>query len=181
MVPAGGLGTTLTRQRWDRVALAGRSELVENAMRSLLPNLSRVLTAGESRRRSIFVKLEDVDRAVPLQSLGDGVSRVFSIAVALVLAADGTLLVDEVENGLHHSVQHEVWESVFRIAEDLNVQVFATTHSWDAVVAFQAAANRSAAKGMLYRLESEPDGSIYVERYTERDVAVAAEHQVEVR
>lgn len=180
-IPAGGLDAYHIRELWDRLAVAGEAESVERAMSSIWPDFDRALTAGEAGRRSVFVKLKGIARAVPLQSLGDGVQRVFALAVGLVLAQGGALVVDEVENGLHHTAQHEVWESIFSLAEQLNVQVFVTTHSWEAVVAFQAAANRSPAAGMLYRLEREQDGSVYVERYTEKDVAVAAEHQVEVR
>lgn len=113
--------------------------------------------------------------------MGDGVNRVFGIALGLILSRGGALLLDEVENGLHHSVQDQVWEATFALAEQFDVQVFATTHSWDAVVAFQAAANQSDSDGLLYRLEREADGAIYAERYTEEEVAVAAEQQVEVR
>ncbi|HEX6042111.1 AAA family ATPase [Longimicrobium sp.] len=180
-VPAQGLDAREARELWDRLAVTGDVSLVEDAMRSIWPTFERAVSAGDNGRRSVFIKLRDVARAVPLQSLGDGVQRVFALAVALALSSGGALTVDEVENGLHHTAQLEVWDSMFLLAEKLNVQVFATTHSWEAVVAFQEAANRSPSKGMLYRLEREDDGSIYAERYTERDVAVATEHQVEVR
>ncbi len=180
-IPAGGLDAGDAREWWDRLAVTGDVALVEDAMRTIWPAFERALSAGDNGRRSVFIKLRDESRVVPLQSLGDGVQRVFALAVALALASGGALTVDEVENGLHHTAQLEVWNSVFLLAEKLNVQVFATTHNWEAVVAFQDAANRSPARGMLYRLEREEDGRIYAERYTEHDVAVAAEHQVEVR
>jgi hypothetical protein len=78
-------------------------------------------------------------------------------------------------------VQWEVWDGIFALAAELDVQVFASTHSWDAVVGFQYAANRSPDLGILYRLEREPEGELYAERYTEEDVAIAAEQQIEVR
>jgi len=113
--------------------------------------------------------------------MGDGINRVFGIALALVQAQDGALLIDEVENGLHYTIQEDVWRAILLLAEDLRVQVFATTHSWDCIVAFQEAANRSPVNGMLYRLEREEDGTVYAETYTEDEVAIATEQQVEVR
>jgi predicted ATPase len=181
MIGAGGLDPVRMREMWDRVAVAGQEGLVEDALRTVVPDLDRVLLVGESSRRSVLLKLSGATRPIPIQSMGDGVYRVFGIALGLVLSRGGALLLDEVENGLHHSVQLEVWESILALAQQFNVQVFATTHSWDTVVAFQAAANESSASGMLYRLEREADGSIYAERYTDAEVAVAAEQQVEVR
>ncbi len=65
------------------------------------------------------------------------------MTLALVNSSNGFLLIDEFENGLHYSVLHKVWKLIFRLAKDLNVQVFATTHSHDCVTAFQAASQNS--------------------------------------
>jgi energy-coupling factor transporter ATP-binding protein EcfA2 len=181
MIGSGGLDARRMREMWDAVALAGHDNLVEDALRAIVPDLDRILLVGESGRRSILLKLSNAARPVPIQSMGDGFNRVFGIALGLILSRGGALLLDEVENGLHHSVQHEVWQATFALAQRFDVQVFATTHSWDAVVGFQAAANQSDAAGLLYRLERDADGEIYAERYTEEEVAVAADQQVEVR
>jgi hypothetical protein len=182
-VPAQGLDALQLFSMWDQAAAAGYAEKMEEALRAVVPELERIYLLGEPGgvRRSIALQLSGTTRPMPLTTMGDGTNRVFGLALACARAEGGVLLVDEVENGLHHSVHAEVWESIFALAEQLNVQVFATTHSWDAVVGFQHAANRSPAEGMLYRLEREAEGEIYVERYTEREVAVAAEHQIEVR
>ena len=68
--------------------------------------------------------------------LGEGTNRIFTIALALVNARNNILLIDEIDLGLHHSVQEKLWEIVFRFSKELNVQVFATTHSQDCVQAF---------------------------------------------
>ncbi|HEX2210868.1 MAG TPA: AAA family ATPase [Longimicrobium sp.] len=180
-VPANGVEPYFTRNLWDQIVLAGDHELVESALRSIIPDLERIVVVGEARARTVLCKLAGTTHPVPIMSMGDGANRIFGLAVSLVQSRGGALLIDEVENGLHYSVQPEVWDFLLSAAEDLDVQVFATTHSWDSVVAFQEAANRSPAEGMLYRLEREPGGAIYVERYNEKDLAIAAEQQVEVR
>jgi hypothetical protein len=182
-VPAQGFERTRLAQMWDQVAAAGYAPQVEASLRAVVPELERIylLGGGDGGGRSVALQLAGADRPVALSSMGDGTNRVFGLALACIRSRGGVLLADEVENGLHYTVQLEVWESLFTLAQELNVQVFATTHSWEAVVAFGAAAKRSAGEGMLYRLEREDNGEIYAERYTEEDVAVAAEHQVEVR
>jgi energy-coupling factor transporter ATP-binding protein EcfA2 len=180
MLGASGLSPHQTRQMWDRVAVAGQEILVEEALRIIVPDLERILLVGESGNRSVLLKLKGSTRPVPMQGMGDGVNRVFGIAVALILSRGGALLVDEVENGVHYSIQEEMWSAIFSLASKFDVQVFATSHSWDAVLGFQLAANQSAADGMLYRLE-RADGGVYAERYTEQEVAVAAAQSVEVR
>jgi hypothetical protein len=182
-IPAQGLDAARLSEMWDQAVEAGYAPEVEEAIRSVVPELERIYLIGETAAggRSLYLQLQGTPRPMPLTSMGDGTTRVFAIALSCVRARGGALLVDEVENGLHHTLQADVWAAMFGLAGRLNVQIFATTHSWDAVVGFQHAATNSPSHGMLYRLEREPDGKIYAEQYTEKDVAVAARAQVEVR
>lgn len=184
LVPAGGLSASRTAVLWDRAAAAGRGPDVEHALRSIVPDLDRVYLLGDSHAasRSIALALRGAARPVPLRSMGDGVNRVFGIALALVLAQEGVVLIDEVENGLHYSVQEEVWRAVFLLANELDVQVFATTHSWDGIRAFAAASNESAAlEGTLHRLENRGQDTLRDIELTEKDLAIVARQRIEVR
>ena len=128
-----------------------------------------------------MVRTEGEDRPVPLRSLGDGALRLFSVALALANSRDGFLLIDEAENGIHHSVQRDFWWMVLQTAQANNVQVVATTHSWDCVRGFaEAAIENETAEGVLYRLDRLPAGLQAVE-YTEDDLRVATEQSIEVR
>ena len=80
--------------------------------------------------------MNNLEFAIPLKHLGDGINRIFTIALALVNAKNKILLIDEIDLGLHHSVQKKLWEIIFKFSKELNVQVFATTHSQDCVEAF---------------------------------------------
>lgn len=50
--------------------------------------------------------------------------------------------IDEIENGLHYTVQAEFWTYLFRLAQQFNVQIFATTHSIEMIRAFAAVAQK---------------------------------------
>lgn len=127
-----------------------------------------------------FVKLESFEEPLPLRALGDGANRLFGLALALASARDGLLLVDEIENGLHYSVQPDVWRLVFEMATRLNVQVFATTHSYDCIKAFEEAARESEEEGVLVRLARKGDRTL-VGEFDERELEIAVEGEIEVR
>jgi predicted ATPase len=91
------------------------------------------------RERAAFVKLKGSSVPVSMSSQGEGVNRLLGIALGLVNARGGMLLVDEIENGIHYSVQPQLWRLILATARDLSVQVFATTHSWDAVEGLRSA------------------------------------------
>ena len=140
------------------------------------------MVAGEvsSRIRTAIVRSGSFRRPVPLRSFGDGLNRLFAIALSIVNARGGVLLVDEFENGLHYSVQLDAWRMMFRLAQELAVQVFATSHSQDVVNAFQEAAVESPEEGVLLRLTRRGDDIIPVVA-DEDELAIAARHSIEVR
>ena len=128
-----------------------------------------------------FVKVEGNRRPVPLRSLGDGALRLFGVALGIANSRDGFLLIDEAENGIHHSLQRDFWRMVLQTAQANNVQVFATTHSRDCIRGFaQAAAESEDTEGILVRL-SWRDGTLRAIEYREDELAIAAEQGIEVR
>ena len=123
---------------------------------------------------------------VPLRSLGDGAVRMYGVALALANSQDGILLIDEAENGLHHSVQSDFWKMVIQTAQQNNVQVIATTHSWNCVAGFsRALTTLEVAEGVLIRLDRIGD-FLWPEflrpvEYTAEDLQVTTRQGIEVR
>lgn len=120
-------------------------------------------------------------RLVPIPLLGDGVKRVLSIVLAMASASGGVVLIDEVENGLHYSVQKHVWLAIAEAARRLDVQVFATTHSWECLVkAHEAFAEDTAYDFRWHRLQNVRDEVQSVSH--DRDMVEAALYSgVEIR
>lgn len=168
---------------WDAIALTNGEKQVVEALRIIAPDIEAVSMIGSetsSRPRTAIAKSRQFRAPVSLRTFGDGVNRLFGIILSLVNAEGGVLLVDEIENGLHHSILPEVWRVIFRMAEELNIQVFATTHSWDCVDAFQQAANEHPEVGVLARLTAY-DGRIIPTLFSENELRIAARDQIEVR
>jgi predicted ATP-dependent endonuclease of OLD family len=72
---------------------------------------------------------------LPLAQVGQGVYRLATILADIIGEKTDVLLIDEIENGLHHSVQKQVWTGLAEVAKELNVQIFATTHSGECLQA----------------------------------------------
>lgn len=171
---------------WDGVALTGSEDRATQALNLALDRaVDRVAMVGDvrdqSRGRHVIVKLQDRDTPVPLKSLGDGATRLFGVALALAGSRNGMLLMDEVENGIHHSVHDDFWRMILRTAEENDVQVLATTHSFDCVRGFaKAAVESDTSEGVLVRLEREAE-RIRAVVYSEDELEAAAKHRIEVR
>ena len=172
-------------RHWDGVALTDDESRAAQALNIALDGgVERVAMIGEwtdrAGRRAV-AKIKGQPRPVPLRSLGDGAMRMFGVALALANSQDGFLLIDEAENGVHHSVQRSYWRMVLQAAQEYNVQVFATTHSWDCVRGFaQALADAETVKGAYFRMDRRGDCLRAVE-YSDDGFKVAAKQGIEVR
>lgn len=152
-----------TATLWDNIALTDKEDFVLRGLKLIEPRIDRVnFIQGGRRGRIPVIRVTGIDRPIPLHGLGDGVTRIFEIMLALVNAEDGFLLIDEFENGLHYSVQAMAWQTVLELAASLNVQVFATTHSSDCVEAFQHVSEAAAGEMILTRMIAE-DGTVRAE------------------
>ena len=173
---------------WDRVALTDDENRAVEALRLVFgETVKRAAVIGDDRKsvprfgRRAVVRIAGQELPVPLRSLGDGAVRLFGVALALANSQGGFLLIDEAENGIHYSLQRDFWRMVLLTAQANNVQVFATTHSWDCMAGFaQAAVEAEGVEGALVRLESVGENVRAVE-YSERQLQVAAEQGIEVR
>ena len=172
-------------ERWNAIALTADEDRVVKALQPILgEQLIRIAISGdEKHHRRMMAKLRDQLFPVPLKSLGDGALRLCVLALALANSRDGFLLIDEAENGIHHSVQRDYWRMVSQAAHDNNVQVIATTHSYDCVRGFaQAMTECDGIEGALVRLERKDEETCAVE-YSERNLKAIAKQPaaVEVR
>ena len=171
---------------WDGVVLTDDEVRAVKVLRLVASTaLERVaLRSSDNRRRHadqhFVAKLRGHRNPVPLKSLGDGATRLLGVSLSLSNSKNGFLLIDEAENGLHHSVHHDFWRTVLQAADENNVQVLATTHSFSCVRGFAKAAVESDSDGVLVRIERQDDNTRAVS-YTEEELQVAAEQGIEVR
>lgn len=181
-----GVDSSLLSRWWDGVALTPFEDEVTKALKLIAPSVSAVTFVNRSTRegnpeRIPVVRVESRDFPIPMKSLGEGVNRMFGLALALVSSQNGLLMVDEIETGLHYSVQADMWRLVFKTARELNVQVFATTHSSDCIRAFEEAAREDTeAEGMLIRLENK-NGKVRAVAFDEEDLEIVVNEGIEVR
>jgi AAA15 family ATPase/GTPase len=127
---------------WDNITLTDKENFVIDALRIIEPSTDRIAFIESVRSERIAViKTKSNSNIVPLRSSGDGINRVLTIILGMVNCDNGYFLLDEFENGLHYTVQEKLWKIIFELAEKLDVQVFATTHSNDCIAAFQQVLN----------------------------------------
>jgi hypothetical protein len=180
---ANGLNNEDLGRLWDEITLTPLEKHIVAALKLLYADIEAINIVGTDSllERLPKIRVKGSSEPLPLRSLGDGVNHMFGIILALTNAQNGIALIDEIENGLHYSVQYEMWRLVFRLAKVLNIQVFATTHSWDCIETFQRAATEDEGQaGMLIRLQTQGD-DVVPTLFDERKLAIATRNQIEIR
>jgi len=168
---------------WDNITLTEKEQFVIDALKIIEPSTERIAFIEENlRERTSVIKLSNSNRVFPLRSMGDGINRILTIILALVNSDNGFLLIDEFENGLHHTVQEQLWEIIFQLSQRLNVQVFATTHSEDCIIGFENTLNNNSnlLGGKLIRLDNI-NGIIKQVEFNANELRIANDYNIEIR
>lgn len=177
-------------EKWDSIVFTDAEKEVVNALSIIEPTIQGIAFIQDKNKvtgeRTAIVRLQGQAQPVPLKSLGDGMQRLLQIALNIYQAKDGFLLIDEFENGLHYSVQEKVWGLIFEMAKRLNIQVFATTHSWDCIEAFsKVAVERTDVEGLLFRMgrsaKTSDNGKIIATIFDEAKLERMTQADMEIR
>ena len=154
-----------------------RGDLLLNALQMIEPKLRSVEDSSASGHPMIWGDI-GLSELVPLSVMGDGMRLIARLILAISAAPHGVVLVDEVENGLHHSVLGKVWKAIQQAAIQFDTQVFATTHSFECV----EAAHKSLSENNVsfHRLEVH-DQSVFCVSYGPSEIKAAIAHGLEVR
>ncbi len=99
-----------------------------------------------STKAGLYIKLEN-STYEPLSNFGDAVKnliRYFTPIFEKELFKNSQtlsiLLIDEIENGIHYTAHYDFWRNIFKLSKELNVQIFATTHSLEMIQQFNKVA-----------------------------------------
>lgn len=125
-------------ERYSRLEEVGKEKEILPVLQTLEPRLKRLAVLAGMSGPMIHGDI-GLDRMVPVPFMGEGVGRLMTILLAIVSCTGGVVLVDEIETGLHYSAMTGVWSALARAARQFDVQIIATTHSWECLKAAQQA------------------------------------------
>jgi hypothetical protein len=181
-------------QLWSSIVLTTDEDRVIRALRILEQGIERIAQVqigpiaflgmggyNFPTRGGFFVRLANNEKRIPIGSFGDGIWRMLALAVALVRAKDSLLLVDEIDTGLHHTVMADMWKLINEAAELFNVQVFATTHSYDCVYSLARICREVEDAKSQITIQRIETGKKHAVPFTEAEILIAAQRNIEIR
>jgi predicted ATPase len=158
-------------------------EMVHAILRAVDPRITRVRVDPVEEGNIIAVDI-GLTESIPLSQAGQGIYRLVAVLSDLIGETPQVCIIDEIENGLHHTVLKQVWRGLAEISRKLGVQIFATTHSRECMEAAQAvfldedkAGERDFAVIQLMRVKDRIEGKVL----DEARVEAALENEIELR
>lgn len=165
---------------YDNLVINNKEDDILKALKIIEPRLTKIRSVS-TKLGSILYGDIGIGNLIPLPLIGGGIVRLAGISLHIANAPKGVVLIDEFENGLHHSVMTKIWQAVNIMSEETNTQIFATTHSWECIKSAHKAFSESKCYDFrLHRLEYFKD-KIHAITYSQEDLDSAVNYDMEVR
>ena len=163
--------------RLGRLRRQKQGDLLLKALQVIEPKLQSIEDNSSSGTPIIWGDI-GLSELVPLPAMGEGMTQIARLVLAIASVPNGVVLVDEVENGIHHSVLPDVWRAINEAAKQFRTQIFATTHSFECIEAAHQALGSDGFR--LHRLEAS-DAENRCVTYEPDSLDAAIRHNFEVR
>lgn len=133
-------------------------KLVIDFMKEIDPEINDItLTEVGDIKRFIVDSDKFKEMNLNITNYGEGIQRIFEIALAFAYSKNGVLCIDEFDTAIHYSLLIEFTRFIQILADKFNVQVFLSTHSAECINAFvqNGYSNENIS---AYNLENTNDG-----------------------
>jgi energy-coupling factor transporter ATP-binding protein EcfA2 len=138
-------------------------EIMERLLHKVDPRVKKVRVDAAEDGNHVLMDL-GLSQMLPLSQAGQGMYRLVSMMAGLIGDRPNLALIDEMDDGIHHSVLADVWTGIAEAADLLGIQVFVTTHSYECIQAAHEAFSKRGNYGLgiiqLFRLKDHVEGLV---------------------
>lgn len=128
------LSSSALAREYDKADIKGHAANLLKAIQVIDKSIAEIKTfnIGEP---SVYLRRQGGEY-LPIYLYGEAVSKATDFILRMINDPNSVLLIDEIENGIHHANQYDLWKIIFALSSICNVQIFATTHSREMIQAF---------------------------------------------
>ncbi len=109
-----------------------------DSLKTLIPHLTNLETSEIiDKKNALILYQDDIDASLPLATFGEGAIKLFRVLMEIIVWKNQRLMIDEIDNGLHHARLSDYLQTVLQTADTQNTQLFATTHNLECLQKLQ--------------------------------------------
>ena len=169
--------------RYSQLDLENKAAQILDIVKLIEPRITKLSVVAIGDMTELHADVDGFPRKVPISLMGDGVGRTLSISLSILASSGGIVLVDEIENGLHHSKLPEYWTAISNACIAANCQLIATTHSYECLAAAAKSTSSIDPNSFSYtRIDRIKDsGKLKAVQYSSDELSAALDAEFEVR
>ena len=167
-------------QKFGQLDIIGKQEEVVKFLKIIEPDLKSLSTVATGDTSLIHGDI-GLSRKIPVPYMGDGVSRLLSVILAIATSRKGIVFIDEFENGIHYTAMPKIWEAIAKAAREYECQVIGTTHSYECLEAAYNGISEDLREDFKYIRLDKIDNKTTAKCFDYELLRVAIEKNLEVR
>jgi AAA15 family ATPase/GTPase len=173
------IANVVNDKQMEELLISKKLDPVINVLKGIEPAIQDIRMGAKSM---VYVDI-GAERLIPINVTGDGMRKILALLAAVASMRNGVLLIDEIENGLYFSSLSVLWKALFAACKEYNVQIIATTHSYECIEEFSKVSDSAEPDGddiRLFRLDKdEEQHRVFV--YNAPQLKAGLEKEFEVR
>ena len=155
---------SILREAHARAVKEKRIDEITNFIRQHIdPAIEKIELTDIHGENRFFVTSKTHECSIDLTKYGEGLQRIFEIALLFAYCSDGILCIDEIDSAIHKGLLVRFAEFVQKLAEEYNVQLFLSTHSKECVDAFSRTQKEDLMAFALYTTQDDTVDFRYME------------------
>lgn len=182
-----GYFTSPFRELWEQahkmlteLTKKNRVMQVVEHLKMIEPRIQNLIPLSDLGIETIYANIQ-LENLIPVALLGGGFANILHIVLNASVLRNGILIIDEIEDGLHHSVIPKLVRYLLKTSEERNLQLFISTHSDEILSVFAETASATDFQDLgLFRLWNE-DGEGTASYFSFEDFLSLRESKAELR
>jgi hypothetical protein len=168
-------------QLFSQIDVKNQKEKLIKVLKEVFPIVNDLSVQYPGGVAEVYCTVPTLPEKIPVGLVSNGIHKLLTILLNIATQANGAVLVDEIENGIHFESLENAWRAVFKFCKEYNVQLFASTHSLECLQSLIPFLNDEKNDFRLIRLKELGDGSHTAQISKGGDFAAALETGTEVR
>jgi energy-coupling factor transporter ATP-binding protein EcfA2 len=133
------ISSAFDAQLFSQISREARADELVRTIKEVYPEVEGLSLEIDGGETLIHAKMKGLKFKIPVNELSGGLNKFLSIAVAIASNREGVVCVDEIENGFYFKNNSQVISGLIALCNHYQVQLFASTHSWEFLQAFAPA------------------------------------------
>lgn len=158
-----------TAGHYSELSIRGEKAKFDDVFLAEFPLIEEISVQAPFGPRALYGRMRN-GRLLPLSMISGGVNHLAGILARMANCPNSIMVIDEIENGIFYERFEATWRAISQLANENNVQVFASTHSAECLRALSTAMKENSGDVSFIRHRIDGKAKISVQQLTGKQI-----------